>query len=532
MKNSTILVKILFLILFSGYSTNTFSTRVAFFPFNGNANDSTSNNHDGIVSGATLTTDRFGKANSAYSFNGSSDFIEITSVNSLKLPEYTYEAWFNIASLPSGSTLAKGAATILDIGSELGDQVLNVANYIGVYYGISGFGYYVGGGTYNTQNDVLPALNQWYHVVGTRSATHYKLYVNGSLIQSVQLLPKEPEYDISTKAYIGKRIGDLQYFEGKIDDIGIYNEALTEAQVKSRYLNESLVAYYPFNSNANDESGNGNHGTITGPLVTPVKDRYGEEGKAYKFWFPDYVSVPTNSSFFTDEFTVSYWHKVEAYWGLRSVISCVGNKGGYQQVFDGTSFTYLLGYNFPAGSWFWTNYVVPNAPNGWQQITVCYKKTGDNKSITKLYLNGELKSSDTYDNFIAYPGSEILYIGKNHSELGFNGELDDFRFYNRMLTDNEIMSLHLAELPNNVKNLNIQKMYISPNPNNGKFQVNFGLNYPKIQLTFSDITGKVLKSIISFDVQNLNMEFDAPSGVYFLKIDTGHDNEILKLIKK
>jgi hypothetical protein len=146
MKNSTILVKILFLILCLGYSTNTFSTRVAFFPFNGNANDSTGNNHNGIVSGATLTTDRFGKANSAYSFNGSSDYIEITSVNSLKLPEYTYEAWINVAAIPTGSSLAKGAATILDIGSELGDQVLNVGNYIGVYYGISGFGYYIGGG--------------------------------------------------------------------------------------------------------------------------------------------------------------------------------------------------------------------------------------------------------------------------------------------------------------------------------------------------------------------------------------------------
>ena len=44
-----------------------------------------------------------------------------------------------------------------------------------------------------------------------------------------------------------------------------------------------MVAYYPFNGNANDESGNGNHGTITGALVTPTVDRYGEEGKAYKF---------------------------------------------------------------------------------------------------------------------------------------------------------------------------------------------------------------------------------------------------------
>lgn len=211
-------------------------------------------------------------------------------------------------------------------------------------------------------------------------------------------------------------------------------------------LDSGLVAFYPFNGNANDESGNGNHGTITGALVTPAADRYGEEGKSYKFWFPDYVSVPTNSSFFADEFTVSYWYKVEAYWGDRGVLSCVGNNGGYQQVFTaGTTFTYLLGYNFPTGSWFWTNYTVPNTPNTWQHITTTYKKTADNASTSKLYINGELKSSDTYGNSIAYPGSEIFYIGRNHSDLGLNGELDDVRFYNKTLDDQEIKDLYLTE---------------------------------------------------------------------------------------
>jgi hypothetical protein len=235
---------------------------------------------------------------------------------------------------------------------------------------------------------------------------------------------------------------------GAIDEVKIYNRPLTEEEIRFEYNSSftGLVAFYPFNGNANDESGNGNHGTITGSLVTPATDRYGVGGKAYKFWFPDYVSVPTNFSFFTDEFTVSYWYKVEAYWGDRGVLSCVGNNGGYQQVFSaGTTFTYLLGYNFPTGSWFWTNYTVPNTPNTWQHITTTYKKTGTNASASELYINGELKSSDIYGNFIAYPGSEIIYIGRNHGELGLNGELDDVRFYNKALNDQEIKDLYLTE---------------------------------------------------------------------------------------
>jgi hypothetical protein len=46
-------------------------------------------------------------------------------------------------------------------------------------------------------------------------------------------------------------------------------------------LNDGLVAYYPFNGNANDESGNGNHGTVHGATLTA--DRFGNANSAYKF---------------------------------------------------------------------------------------------------------------------------------------------------------------------------------------------------------------------------------------------------------
>jgi hypothetical protein len=51
---------------------------VGYWPFNGNANDVSGNGNNGVVSGATLTTDRFGAANKAYSFNGSSNFISVS----------------------------------------------------------------------------------------------------------------------------------------------------------------------------------------------------------------------------------------------------------------------------------------------------------------------------------------------------------------------------------------------------------------------------------------------------------------------
>lgn len=305
-------------------------------------------------------------------------------------------------------------------------------------------------------------------------------------------------------------------------------------QVYCQSPTTGLVAYWPFNGNAKDESGNGNHGTITGELITPVADRFGVEGKAYKFWFPSYISVPTNSSFFTNEFTISYWNKVEAYWGLRSVLSCVGNNGGYQQVLDGSGFTYLLGYNFsnPGDKWFWASYVVPNTPNTWQHIIVTYQKTGENSSTSKLYLNGELKSSDTYANSIAYPGSEIFYIGRNHSDLGLNGELDDIRFYNRLLNETEIKSLFNENLTSDLEEKKLSNIKIYPNPIYGDINVDMGLVFKTVHIKIFDIAGRLIKEKEYHDEPRFLVNLDEPAGMYFLTIIYENKKTTYKIIKE
>ena len=57
---------------------------ITYYPFTGNANDSSGNNNNGVVYGATLTEDRFGNGNSAYSFDGIDDYIEVTNNAKLK----------------------------------------------------------------------------------------------------------------------------------------------------------------------------------------------------------------------------------------------------------------------------------------------------------------------------------------------------------------------------------------------------------------------------------------------------------------
>ena len=68
---------------------------VGWWPFNGNANDESGNGNNGTVNGATLTTDRFGAADKAYSFDGVNDLIRVAHQTSLNLTgDYSISVWF------------------------------------------------------------------------------------------------------------------------------------------------------------------------------------------------------------------------------------------------------------------------------------------------------------------------------------------------------------------------------------------------------------------------------------------------------
>lgn len=104
------------------------------------------------------------------------------------------------------------------------------------------------------------------------------------------------------------------YFHGKIDDIRLYNDDLTYSEIQSLYnengwdpLQNGLVAYYPFNANANDESGNDNNGTVNGANLTT--DRFGNANSTYDFdGINDYISVNHDASLnLSNQITMHGW---------------------------------------------------------------------------------------------------------------------------------------------------------------------------------------------------------------------------------
>ena len=84
---------------------------VGYYPFTGNANDLSGNSLHGTVSGATLTTDRFGNANSAYIFDGSNDVISLPAGSYTTLNVYTYSFWYKQNAAQAGIPICFGESS-------------------------------------------------------------------------------------------------------------------------------------------------------------------------------------------------------------------------------------------------------------------------------------------------------------------------------------------------------------------------------------------------------------------------------------
>ena len=201
---------------------------VAYYPFNGNANDESGNGNNGVVNGATITTDRFGSSNKAYSFDGSSAYIYVLNSSSLQLTSgVTISVWcyMNAFQLPV-FVLSKGYDGDPSQKSWLIDFIS--ANVIETKFNTNGT---------STKSKKPFMTNNWYNIIVTNDGSVQKLYINSTLDAS-----NSYTYDTFANSW-DLKIGRMgypsgafpYYFNGNIDDIRIYNRALTPSEVKILY---------------------------------------------------------------------------------------------------------------------------------------------------------------------------------------------------------------------------------------------------------------------------------------------------------
>lgn len=213
---------------------------MAYYPFNGNANDVSGNNNNPSFNNATLTTDRLGNPNSAYRFNGTSNYMQIPNSPSINPPnQISISAWIKPMGFYQGpchgnSIVMKGDADYLT-GNYLlrfdDGSFTNFQNCVNPVPDVTHENFY--GANIIAPGGYTPFIQtgQWYSVAYTYDGTTAKLYVNCLLKFSgpVNGLAFNNQYDL----FFGK-MNHPQYpywLNGDLDDIRIYNRPLNQDEV-------------------------------------------------------------------------------------------------------------------------------------------------------------------------------------------------------------------------------------------------------------------------------------------------------------
>ena len=206
---------------------------VGYWPFCGNANDESGNGNDGVVNGATLAEDRFGNVGSAYSFDGNDGItMPPSDILNIGLSDFSISLFMK----PSNSDGLKNI---------LGKRYYSLGNGYSVYI-LNGRVFSdlldANSVTYpGSTNEV--ALNEWQHVCATFDRDgNSSIYLNGQLEGSLPISGESGDLSNSSELFIGyfapvgpDCFNGCLFYEGSLDDIAIYNRALTPAEITQLY---------------------------------------------------------------------------------------------------------------------------------------------------------------------------------------------------------------------------------------------------------------------------------------------------------
>jgi hypothetical protein len=416
---------------------------IAHYPFDGNANDISSNQNHGTVFGATLGTDRFGNQNSAYSFNGLNQFISSPAQTYLNLgaSDFSISLWVSYSDNVTNQFL---------LGRS--DGSFNANKWI-VYYDYipSQYSFHVNttGGASSLSGKANWGFqsNNWLHLAITKSGTSYKTYLNGKLSGSST---GPSSVSATTSVLTLGMVENAGWLKGKLDDVRIYNRVLSEKEINilnkadNIQLEKSLLAHYRFDGNANDSTANANHGSVIGATLS--QDRFGKPDGAYYFNGVDQlIQVPSQNylNLSGSEYTVSFWAKFD---GAASIKHILGKSAGsfnndkWIVYYSSSPSKISMHVNKTAeGSFFPALATFTYDTTSWHYFTLT--KVGTTYST---YIDGEMVGQGAGPSTITATTAPLT-IGSAEGLSWFKGSLDDIRIYDRSLNPAEIRSLFDAQ---------------------------------------------------------------------------------------
>jgi len=225
-------------------SSNVTAGLVANYSFDGSlTNDASGTGHTGIaVGGVTLTSDRFGNANSALHCDGTSGYIRVPTQLTSGNP-FTWSVWFR-----PGSTATNLIGDLLNEGGNPGQGQVSPGIWINfisppTYHpGTIDFYWYGFGNGTHLLSQTRPQwdTNAWYHVAITSDPSGNRcLYING-VCEGTDSGQQFGQGNLNF--YIGATASYSQdYFLGDIDDVRVYNRGLSAQEIQQLYASEPVT---------------------------------------------------------------------------------------------------------------------------------------------------------------------------------------------------------------------------------------------------------------------------------------------------
>jgi len=433
------------------------------FLLSNNALDSSDYKNHGITKNVNFDTDRKNQRHGSMRFDGATSYMETKYAFPLQITgALTISAW---VSGTENSLMP--IAGKYDLNQEKGGYLLSKTDSL-YKFRITGP---EGSDSISIDGDNLP----WEHIAGVYDpgSRSIYLYINGepkaSKVTNISYINPVPKIEF----FIGTDAGKTNFWKGLISDVRIYDSALNSNQISGLYgsysnqyskhlivedISQSLIAHWGFDEEemcvVHDNSNNHNHGILEPECNTLspswVQDRHEKEGKSLMFdGTNNFIKISDHSALqIEEEITISAWVKLPD--------SLPDNDGTiiYKSATGLNDYFFTLIYSKDDQGYGWavssetlesSNYIQSEntaVPGEWQHIIATFNGTDRN-----LYINNNKINDSTISSFSVAENNSDLYIGQEATGIKkYNGIIDDVRIYNRVISENEIMSLYIGNI--------------------------------------------------------------------------------------
>jgi hypothetical protein len=416
----------------NGFPASASSNLVAYYKLDNDATDDTGS-YNGTATNVTFDGGRYG---ASAVFNGSSSGISLPSVNLGS--NFSMSVWYKWSGTDNNYN-----------GTIIGSNDENPSIIHNLFSTLNEIVYECSGGGLLLLSSVT--ANVWYHIAISHDGTSLKGYVNGELtdedtVNSITATIEEIGYDQNQTRWIS----------GSIDQVRLYDKALSAAEVSTIYEDEHQcyitvdstdpfgdgdnIALYEFENNANDSTGSHN-GTASG--VTYSTDSIIGTYSANFDGSGDYVTISATSTtpldFSTENFTISHWvypHNT-AESAIYSSKWSTGAAALRSYYFGHNASGNILISENPGGGFTSTATITQNA---WNHVV--YVR---NATTAYIYINGSLDSTHSRTNTIDQAGTQNIYFGRVQGTPSgdmYDGLMDQTRYFDRALNGDEVWKLY------------------------------------------------------------------------------------------